>query len=195
MQPIILASGSPRRHELLTAMGIPFTAVAPDVDENIKGEPSQIVRDLALRKAVAVRETYPDRYILSADTLVAVDDAVFGKPKDNEEALRMVRALSGRWHDVYSGVCVYAPGAKQPIIRCERTRVCFASMTEAEMLSYVATGEPLGKAGAYAIQGRAGMYVSSIEGSFSNVVGLPTCAVREMLKESGYSLNQVEQVV
>lgn len=195
MLPIILASGSLRRHELVTSMGVPFVVVAPDVDENIKGEPSQIVRDLALRKATAVRQNYPDRYILAADTLVAVDDAVFGKPKDNEDALRMVRALSGRWHDVYSGVCVYAPGAKQPLICCEHTRVCFADMTEGEMRAYVATGEPMGKAGAYAIQGRAGMYISSIEGSFSNVVGLPTCAVREMLKESGYPLHQVEQVV
>lgn len=195
MEPIILASASPRRHELVTAMGLAFTAAAPDVDERIDGTPDERVQRLAVRKAEAVRAGNVDRFILAADTLVAVDDEVFGKPKDEADALRMIRALSGRWHDVYSGVCVFAPGAPAPLVRCVRTHVLFADMTEAEILSYVSTGEPFGKAGAYAIQGRAGMYVRSIEGSFSNVIGLPTCAVREMLIESGFPFNPAEQVV
>ena len=188
MLPIILASSSPRRRELLASMGIPFVTIAPDVDETTQGAPDERVCSLAVRKANAVREDYKDRYILAADTLVAVENEIFGKPQDADDAMRMMRALSGRRHDVYSGVCIYAPYATKPIVRCERTRVCFSAMTEEQIRAYVATGEPMGKAGAYAIQGRAGMYVSSLEGSFTNVVGLPTCTVREMLIESGYSI-------
>lgn len=188
MLPLILASGSPRRRELLAQMGVDFEVVVSEADENLAGDPRQVVETLALRKADAVRGAYADRFILAADTLVSVDGEVFGKPRDEGDALRMVRALSGRSHQVYSGVCLYAPHRAAPLVRHAVTEVRFAPMSEREIGAYVASGEPFGKAGGYAIQGLAGMYVQSIRGSFSNVVGLPTCLVREMLRECNYPL-------
>lgn len=186
IEPLILASSSPRRQELLASMGVPFEVHAADVDENLIGNPEDVVRQLSFRKAEALFQKYPDRFVLAADTLVSIDGLVFGKPVDHQEALRMIAALQGTWHEVHSGVCLLSPQNPGGDIRHAMTRVHFVPLSDAEILAYVNSGEPEGKAGAYAIQGRAGMFVSEISGSYSNVIGLPTALVRDMLKAHHY---------
>lgn len=186
VQPLILASSSPRRHELLASMGVPFEVHAADVDENLEGAPEEVVKQLAYRKAQALFEQHPDRLILAADTLVSIGDKVFGKPLDDLDAYRMIAALQGAWHEVHSGVCLLSASNPAGDIRHAVTRVHFVSLSDEEILAYIRSGEPSGKAGAYAIQGRAGMFVSEISGSYSNVIGLPTALVRDMLKTSHY---------
>lgn len=195
VQPLILASSSPRRHELLASMGVPFEVHAADVDENLEGVPEEVVKQLAYRKAQALFEQHPDRLILAADTLVSIGDKVFGKPLDDLDAYRMIAALQGTWHEVHSGVCLLSASNPAGDIRHAVTRVHFVSLSDEEISAYIRSGEPSGKAGAYAIQGRAGMFVSEISGSYSNVIGLPTALVRDMLKASHYLKFLQEQVV
>lgn len=178
--PVILASGSPRRKEILTAMGIDYTVEVSDVDETTSGMPEEMVIELSARKARSVAVRHPDSYILAADTLVFGDAEVLGKPKSEQDACRMLTALSGSWHDVYTGMTLINTNNGSEISRAEKTRVHFVSLTQEEIEQYVRTGEPLDKAGSYAIQGMAGMFIDRIEGSYSNVVGLPMAAVREM---------------
>ena len=182
MEEIILASASPRRKELLSSMGIPFTVVVADADEATEGSPDALVMENACRKAAAVAALHPGRMVLGSDTVVCVDGQVLGKPKDEEDAFRMLHSLSGREHQVYTGVCLIKDGKKD--VRCDKTDVFFTPLTDAEIRDYVRTGEPMDKAGAYAIQGIAGMFVEKIHGSFSNVIGLPTFLVRQMLKDA-----------
>ena len=182
-QPLILASASPRRQELLQSIGQSCEQCAVDVDEHEQGEPEQVVRTLAKRKAQAAERLHPDRLILAADTLVHAQGQTLGKPLDDADAARMLRLLSGSVHQVYSGVCLLKDGIAHCLTEC--TSVYFEPLDEAEILRYIASGEPRGKAGAYAIQGLAGQYVSRIEGSYSNVVGLPLHAVTRLLKEAG----------
>lgn len=177
---LILASASPRRHELLSQMGLRFEVFPPQVDEDLQGPPGQVVVALAQRKAGAVAARFPEDAVLAADTLVAVEGQVLGKPDDLEDARRMLRLLSGRWHEVHSGVCLQVGQEAESAHAV--TRVKFVSMTEDEIQAYCDSGEPMGKAGAYAIQGLCGMYIEQIEGSYTNVVGLPTALVRMMLK-------------
>lgn len=186
VQPLILASSSPRRHELLASMGVPFEVHAADVDENLEGAPEEVVKQLAYRKAQALFEQHPDRLILAADTLVSIGEKVFGKPLDDLDAYRMIAALQGAWHEVHSGVCLLSASNPAGDIRHAVTRVHFVSLSDEEILAYIRSGESTGKAGAYAIQGHAGMFVSEISGSYSNVIGLPTALVRDMLKASHY---------
>ena len=176
---LILASQSPRRKELLSQVGVVFTVITAEVEETKEGTAPQIAVTNAVRKAECVAKSYPDQAVLGADTVVCVDREVFGKPSDREEAVRMLTSLSGRWHQVYTGVALCDGGTTKTA--CCKTDVHFVQMTEAEIRNYVDTGEPFGKAGAYAIQGRAGYYIDRIEGSFSNVIGLPLTDVREML--------------
>lgn len=184
-EPIILASASPRRHELLRQIGVDFEAYAPDVDENVQGEPAQVVCALAERKALAALALYPGRVILGADTLVYAKGETLGKPRDGQDALRMLRLLQGDWHEVYSGVCVIDGTADKLRCRADVTRVRFIPMQEQVISAYVASGEPFGKAGAYAVQGLAGQFVCRLEGSSSNVIGLPLHLVRELLQLTG----------
>lgn len=186
--PLILASASPRRHELLRQIGLDFEVYAADVDEHAAGAPAQVVCLLAERKAKAALAHYPGRVILAADTLVYAQGQTLGKPKDAEDAMRMLRLLQGGWHEVYSGVCVIHGKEGQTHCRSDRTRVLFSPLTEQEMRAYVDSGEPFGKAGAYAVQGLAGQFVPRLEGSSSNVIGLPLHLVRELLAESGVQL-------
>lgn len=176
---LILASASPRRQELLEQMGLAFTVVRPEVAEDLSGPPEEVVVELAARKAEAVAAQHAGEVVLAADTLVAVGGQVLGKPCSLEDAGRMLALLSGKWHEVHTGVCVISPTARE----CGHavTQVLFSSMTEGEIMSYCQSGEPMGKAGAYAIQGLGGMYVEQIRGSYTNVVGLPTSLVRRML--------------
>ena len=182
---IILASGSPRRRELLGRLGIPFTVYVSDVDENVTGRARDIVRTLAERKAQAVAKERPDALVIASDTLVSLDGAPLGKPADVPDARRMLMALSGREHEVYSGVCLMCARTGEKLLRVARTGVRFKVLSEKEIDDYIATGEPMDKAGAYGIQGGAGAFVSKLDGSFENVRGFPIDDVRQMLPGFG----------
>ena len=177
-ETVILASGSPRRKELLERMGISFRVDAADVDEQCEGAARDVVLTLARRKAQAVAQRHPDSIVLAADTIV-VSDGILGKPQDAEDAVRMLRRLSGQWHEVYTGVCVARAGAVAADAAV--TRVHFTDITEDEIRRYVATGDPMDKAGAYAIQGMAGMFIDRIEGCPHNVMGLPLALTKMLL--------------
>ena len=179
---IILASASPRRAELLRAAGIAFTVRPADVDESVHVDesPESYVIRVAEAKARTVQALFPDAVVLAADTTVVVDHHILGKPADADEASRMLRLLSGRAHEVITGVTVLGPGTVES--RVDSTTVEFAVMTDDEIGWYVASGEPMDKAGAYAIQGLASRFVTRIVGSYSNVVGLPIALVYAMLK-------------
>lgn len=185
---LILASGSPRRRELLTLMGIPFTVCAVDVDENLEGSPDEVVSMLALRKARAAYQAHPGRTVLAADTLVHRDGHTLGKPRDEADALHMLLALSGGVNTVYTGVCLIEGQTGREIVCCDKSDVHFVEIDEASARRYIATGEPMDKAGAYGVQGMGGMFVSSVEGSPSNVIGLPMHLVRRMLQEINWEL-------
>lgn len=183
---LILASKSPRRRELLENMGVPFEVMDADIEETEAGDPVRVVMDNALGKAQKIQELCPDRMILGADTVVCLDGEVFGKPRDASDAERMLSALSGRWHEVYTGVALLVPG--KAFCAYDRTKVHFTPIRPEEMEAYICSGEPFDKAGAYAIQGRAGMLIDRIEGSFSNVIGLPQALVRDLLFQAENNL-------
>lgn len=188
---LILASSSPRRQDLLREIGIPFQVHAANINEDqIAGEaPTAYALRLAQEKAQAVAAHYPQSYVLGADTIVVVDDEVLGKPKDRRDAARMLRLLSGRGHEVTTAVSLVAPGTVAPgtltETRASTTKVYFREIAEEEIEEYVAGGEPMDKAGAYAIQGGASRWADRIEGEFSNVVGLPLSLVTDMLITTG----------
>ena len=184
-RPLILASGSPRRRALLAKMGYDFEICAPDVDEHIAGHARDIVYELAQRKAVAAAEHYADGVIIASDTLVSLDGAPLGKPAGEDEARAMLRALSGREHEVFTGVCVLDAATGRRETRAVRTGVSFREITEQEISDYIATGEPMDKAGAYAIQGGAGHFVDALDGELENVIGFPVVEVKEMLSHFG----------
>lgn len=196
---LILASASPRRQELLRAAGIAFSVQPTDIAEvPEEGElPTACAERLAREKALTVADSHPHDFVLGADTIVVVDNQILGKPRDASDAARMLRSLSGRNHLVTTGVCLVTPMEKASpsqsatkqsgpstritVVRSETTIVTMTPITEDEIRSYVATGEPMDKAGAYAIQGMASRWISRIEGDYSNVVGLPVSLVCRML--------------
>ena len=184
-KPLILASGSPRRRELLSKMGYTFEICTPDVDEHVSGHARDIVYTLAERKAKAGASHYDRGILIASDTLVSLDGAPLGKPTDAGDARRMLRALSDREHEVFSGVCVVDIETLRHETRAVRTGVTFRALTDDEIDAYIATGEPMDKAGAYAIQGGAGAFVTRLDGSFENVMGFPVQEVREMLEAFG----------
>ena len=185
-RPLILASGSPRRKEILALMGLPYEVDASDADETIEGtlSPENIVLELSRRKALSVAPRHAGALVLAADTIVYLD-GVLGKPKTHERAVQMLSTLSGKWHDVYTGLALVDTATGALSQRVERTRVHFVPMTRKEIEDYAASGEPLDKAGAYGLQGMGGMFVDRIEGSHSNVIGLPMSALRELLAQTG----------
>jgi len=186
-ETIILASQSPRRRELLTMAGLPFEVHVPDVDESCNLPAGEAVAELSRRKAAACLPEYGGRFILAADTLVCLGKESLGKPHSEEEAVHMLRALSGKTHVVYSGLSVIAPD-RTIRTAVDSTEVSFCCIPDSEILSYVASGEPLDKAGAYAAQGRASLWITGINGSFSSVIGLPMLLTRKLLLEAGYPL-------
>ena len=188
MEPLIHASASPRRRELLTRMGLPFVSDPPEVDEKIDLPAGEAVAALSRRKAEASLAAHPGRWILAADTLVSVEGQILGKPRDEDDACRMLRLLSGRTHQVYTGVTVVSPAAER-FTAVDRSDVTFVPLSEAEISRYASTGEPLDKAGAYAIQGGAAQWIRRMEGSPSGVIGLPLCEVRCLLQEAGYDFS------
>ena len=187
---IVLASASPRRQELLRAAGIAFVAQAADIDETpLAGESArECAERLARAKALAVWQERPQGLVLGADTVVVVDEKILGKPVDTADAGRMLRMLSGRVHAVITGVCIarardQGSGISEVKTSSEITLVTMNSISDEEIRDYVATGEPMDKAGAYAIQGMASRWIPRIEGDYSNVVGLPVALVWRMLRE------------
>ncbi len=188
MDAIILASSSPRRRELLTQAGIPFTVMPGGVDESrakLFGTPSQKAEQLARMKAEDVAKQVDKGIVLGADTIVVCDDEIFGKPADEAHARRMLEHLSGRTHLVITGVALMNAETGEIKSGHEITKVSFAELTKDEIEAYLKTGEHLGKAGAYAIQGKAAMFVKSLNGCYSNVVGLPLQRLYRMLTQLG----------
>lgn len=188
MEPIILASASPRRKDLLNQAGIPFTVQPSKVDEDmseLSGSPEQKAEQLACLKAWDVAESSSGRLIVGADTIVVLDEVIFGKPCNDDDAYQILAKLSGREHKVMTGIAVVDSWNKVCKTACEVTKVRFAHLSPEEIKYYIATGEPYGKAGAYAVQGRGALFVEGIHGCYANVVGLPLIRLRRLLEEFG----------
>jgi septum formation protein len=188
---LVLASASPRRRELLKNAGIPFIVQPSEIPELPReGEaPQACAERLAREKALDVFRQRPQDFVLGADTIVIVGGQILGKPRDVVDAARILRLLSGRTHQVITGVCLIGPDRKGRSslrdTRSETTLVTMSELSDEDIQSYVATGEPLDKAGAYAIQGIASRWISRIEGDYFNVMGLPVSLVYRMLRENG----------
>jgi septum formation protein len=187
MEPpkLVLASRSPRRAELLRAVGWQFEISPADIDESVQNGEDAIayVRRLAATKAETVARRMTDGIVLGADTTVVVDGEILGQPIDDGDARRMLNLLQAKWHEVITGVALLPPGNSEAIIAHEITRVRFAALSAAEIDKYIATGEARGKAGAYGIQGQAGLFVKEIAGDYFNIVGLPVRLVYELFKK------------
>ncbi len=184
--PLILASASPRRADLLQRFGLSFEIEPASIDESPIAEESGValIRRVAREKAQAVQQRHPNTYLLGSDTGVLLDQQFMGKPNNKEEACKMLQALSGRSHEVSSAVCLITP-VGDVLETFAVTTVWFATLPSAWIESYVASGDPMDKAGAYAIQNEAGIFVSRIEGSYSNVVGLPLYETGQLLRQAG----------
>jgi septum formation protein len=183
---LVLASASPRRAAILTALGIPFRTTPATVDESLLQDEAGAAAAERLARAKAAAVAPQDLPVLAADTLVLCDGAVLGKPTSPADAARMLRSLAGRTHEVVTGVCVAHGGRARSGV--ESTAVTFASMSEAEIDWYVATGEPLDKAGAYHVDGRGALFISSVSGSPSNVAGLPVRLMLRLARKAGVRL-------
>lgn len=182
MRRVILASESPRRRELMSKMEIPFTIKGANIDENINPSLSlyEGIEDIAFQKAKEVSLTYPNEVIISADTVVCMDKQVLGKPEDEKQAFEMLKSLSGKTHQVITGVCIYESGKAH--LFHEVSQVTFYELNDEEIKHYVATKEPFDKAGAYGIQGKGAFLVEKIEGDYYNIVGLPISRLYRELK-------------
>lgn len=213
-EEIILASASPRRVELLRNLGLSFRVMPSDVEENFADHlsPEQVVIELAERKARAVQQSLepgqakanpspspkpspspsPSPYIIAADTIVVLGDEILGKPADKADAAAMLSRLSGRCHQVFTGVCVLH--GEQSEAQAERSNVVFRSLSPAEIACYVATDEPMDKAGAYAVQGIGAFMIERIEGCITNIIGLPVVRTLKMLRAAGLRVMESEQI-
>lgn len=183
MKNIVLASKSPRRQELMKLVPYPFTVDESDTNEVMRSylSPADNAKNLARQKARERAPFHPDEIVIGCDTIVALGDDIFGKPKDEIDAAIMLKKLSGKEHFVYTGVCIL--DGRQEICFAEATKVKMRRLTDIEIVDYAKSGEPLDKAGAYAIQGRAAIFISGIEGDYYNVVGLPVCKLTEELSK------------
>ena len=186
---LILASGSPRRKELLEKLDIPFDVIVSECDETLPdGFPADAAAQmLAVRKAKAVAALHPDAVVIGADTTVLLDGEILGKPSDEADCKRMLHALSGRIHQVVTGVAIFWEGHTASF--SDTTQVQFYPLSDAEIDAYAASGEPYDKAGAYGIQGRGGLLIAGIHGDYYNVVGLPVARLARQLKDFGILKN------
>ena len=186
---IILASGSPRRKELLKKAGIKFNISVSNFNENIKENlsPHSLVKKLSLEKAKTVFENYRDAIIIGADTIVVCDGKILGKPKDKKDAKKILKFLSSKTHIIITGFTIINEG--EIITKSEETKVTMRKITQEEIEAYIKTGEPFDKAGAYAIQGIASKFIEKVEGDYSNAVGLPVKSVLEELKNLGVNIS------
>jgi septum formation protein len=184
---LILASKSPRRKHLLEQAGLKFSVIPSEVDETsvVMSDPASYVRALAEFKALDISQKHPDSWIIGADTIVLIGNQILGKPGSNDEAREMLQRLSGKSHEVLTGYCICCREKKQLFSETVNTAVHFKNLRREEIQWYIETGEPLDKAGAYAIQGIGSFLVKSIDGSYTNVVGLPVCEVMEVLIQQG----------
>ena len=183
---IILGSQSPRRRELLEKLDLPFTILTADIDETVRPEltPAQAVADISARKAAAIlRQASEDDLVITADTIVVLDGQIMGKPHSPEEAEQMLSSLSGRTHQVYTAVTLHSHARQKTEVAC--TQVTFRPLDPTEIRAYIASGEPMDKAGAYGLQGRGAVLVSHLEGDYFNVMGLPLCTLCRMLRSFG----------
>jgi septum formation protein len=200
-RPLVLASGSPRRRELLASLNLDFSVVVPPVDESAFDlthlDPPALVRFLARVKAQEVFKHRTDAFVVGADTVVALDGEVFGKPRDEEDAHRMLSALQGRWHEVHSGITVFNPETSPPALSSQSppflsearsTRVYMRPLSPEAVRAYVATGEPMDKAGAYAIQGYGAALIERIDGCYFNVVGMSLHLLNDLFAQLGEPL-------
>ncbi len=181
---LILASASPRRKEILETMGITFDIVPANGEETATGSPIETVCALAKQKAMEIAVQFPHRFIVGADTIVCIDNQILGKPKDAQDAYRMMQLLSGRRHEVLTAIALYSPRCRECTVEYESTAVYFDVLEEAEIKAYIATQEPYDKAGGYALQGRAGAMVNRIEGCASNVIGMPMSRLKKILRKA-----------
>lgn len=185
---LILASGSPRRAEILAAVGWEFEKQVADVDETESAgeKPEDYVRRLARKKAETVAANHENALVLGADTIVVIDNQIVGKPRDFDDARRMLRMLSGNWHEVLTGIALVkvSAGNFETQVDLQRTRVKFAELNDSEVEFLVEKGAPLDKAGAYAVQAQAALFIEEIRGDYWNVVGLPVNLVYELLKKT-----------
>lgn len=186
-RPIILASGSPRRRELLAGLGIQFEVQVSDIDENVAEElpPHQLVELLSLKKAEAIATKVERGIVIGSDTIVVLNEEILGKPKDEEEAFTMLTRLQGRLHTVYTGVSLIDVENNRREIAHQSTKVKMRSLSNEQICSYIATKEPMDKAGAYAIQGIGATLIEGIEGDYFTVVGLPLALTADILKTFG----------
>ena len=194
----ILASGSERRRALLSWLSVPFSVVISHFNERSidATDPEKLVKQLALEKAKAVAGQFRVGLVIGADTVVRVDHETIGKPKDEEDAARILRKLSGTTHVVFTGVAVVNAHSGESFVEVEKTRVTFRKLEESEIRAYVASGEPLDKGGGYAIQMGARGFVTSVKGSFTNVVGLPLLLLTRLLEKHGYHvMNTVSEIL
>ena len=182
---IILASGSARRRELMDLMGLEFEVEVSEADEHTDNalSPDELVRVLSCRKAKAVFEKHKDACVIGSDTVVVYDNLVLGKPRDEADARRMLKMLSGKTHTVYTGIAVIREGLE--LTACDATSVTFTELTDREIDDYIKSGDPVDKAGAYGIQGKFCVHIERIEGSFFSVMGLPVHKLYSMLKDCG----------
>ena len=181
----ILASASPRRRELFQSIGLKFKIIPAHVNENyLAGEsPRQHVKRLSIDKAIIIARKYPEAWVLGADTIVVIDDLILGKPKNEAQARKMLRKLSGREHKVFTGFTIAHVAAKIYKTKVIQSAVRFKTISPKEMDWYVSCDEPYDKAGGYAVQGKGAYFIQSIRGSYTNVIGLPLCEVLEELKK------------
>ncbi|HTL01206.1 MAG TPA: Maf family protein [Vicinamibacterales bacterium] len=191
MTRLVLASASPRRAALLREAGWAFEVAPVDLDETLRpGETAQAyVERLAQAKAAAAASKDPEAVVLGADTTVVVQGQVLGKPLDSADAARMLRLLSGRTHDVLTGICLRK--GLRSLVHVESSRVRIAALSDAEIEWYIGTGEPFDKAGGYAVQGLASRFIEAVDGSYSNVVGLPVASVNSLLKQLGCDILKI----
>ena len=184
---LILASKSPRRRYLLEKAGLEFTVIPSELDESamMPSSPESYVKDLAVAKARHISDSYPDSWIIGADTIVFIDNTILGKPGSRDEARAMLKSLSAKTHQVHTGYCICHKATGHLFSECVTTDVSFKQLSEKEIDWYINSGEPFDKAGAYAIQGIGTFLVKRINGSYTNVVGLPVCEVLEYLIKKG----------
>ncbi|WP_066353074.1 Maf family protein [Fervidicola ferrireducens] len=187
---LILASASPRRQKLLKQIGLDFEIIPSSIDETVPPgvAPDVAAVKLAENKAIDVARRLKDGIVIAADTVVALDDSILGKPKDEEEARKMLERLSGRWHRVFTGIAVIDSSSSKKVTDYEESRVKFKNLSSVEIENYIRTGEPMDKAGAYGIQGKGALLVEKIEGCYYNIVGLPLFRLSLVLSHFGVKI-------
>jgi septum formation protein len=190
MRKIILASKSPRRKALLEQIKLKFTVDVSDIDESKipYSTPNNLAKNLSKAKASAVSKKYKDAIIIAADTLVVLGKEIIGKPRDKEDAIKMLRKLSGKTHTVITGFTIYDLQFEKKITKTVKSKVKFKKMTDEEIKSYVKTGEPMDKAGGYGIQDKSAIFIEKVEGDFFNVVGLPIFSLCKELYKFGINI-------